>query len=138
MDSILLPMLIFAAAVLYSSVGHAGASGYLAAMAFVGILPEIMKPTALILNILVAFIATARFYSVGCFSWRTLVPFIILSVPFAYLGSSLQLPSPFYKQIVGVVLLLAAFGIYRKRQSENSSTNAIPWLPAMASGAGIG
>jgi hypothetical protein len=68
-DLALLTFLIFAAAVLYSSVGHAGASGYLAAMALVGITPDVMKPTALALNILVATITTVRFYRAGYFYW---------------------------------------------------------------------
>jgi uncharacterized membrane protein YfcA len=63
----LLAVLIFAAAILYSSVGHAGASGYLAAMALVGVAPAEMKPTALALNILVATIATVRYYRAGYF-----------------------------------------------------------------------
>ena len=72
---VLLALLIFAAAILYSSVGHAGASGYLAAMALVGVAPDVMKPTALALNILVATIATARYYRAGYFSWSALWPF---------------------------------------------------------------
>ena len=123
---------------LYSSVGHAGASGYLASMALVGSLPATMKPTALILNILVSMIATSRFYAAGCFSWRILLPFIVLSVPFAYLGGSLQLPSPIYKQLVGAILLFAAFRMYRERRTEIATRKDIPWLPALAAGAGIG
>ena len=65
-----LPFLILAAALLYSSVGHAGASGYLAAMALCGVAPEAMKPSALVMNILVATIGTIKFSRAGCFSWR--------------------------------------------------------------------
>ena len=65
---------IFAIAVLYSSVGHAGASGYLAVMALFGLAPEVMKPTALVLNILVATLATIKFYRAGCFTWRLFWP----------------------------------------------------------------
>ena len=72
---VLLTILIFAAAILYSSVGHAGASGYLAAMALVGVAPDVMKPTALALNILVASIATTKYYRAGYFSWSALWPF---------------------------------------------------------------
>ncbi len=88
----LLAVLIFAAAILYSSVGHAGASGYLAAMALVGVAPEVMKPTALALNILVATIATVRYYRAGYFYWSALWPFAIGSVPLpSWVGRS---PSP--------------------------------------------
>lgn len=104
----LLAVLIFAAAVLYSSVGHAGASGYLAAMALFGVAPAEMKPTALVLNILVAAVATARFYSAGSFSWRVFLPFACASVPFAFVGGQITLSNPVYRQVVGVTLLLAA------------------------------
>ena len=85
----LLTALIFAAAVLYSSVGHAGASGYLAAMALCGVAPEVMKPTALTLNIAVALITTARFYRAGHFSWSLSWPFIVSSVPLAFVGGAI-------------------------------------------------
>ena len=75
-DITLLALLIFAAAVLYSSVGHAGASGYLAAMALFGVAPDVMKPTALTLNIAVAMITTIRFARAGHVSWSLSWPFI--------------------------------------------------------------
>ncbi len=106
--AVVLACLILLAAMLYSSVGHAGASGYLAAMALMGVAPEVMKPSALILNILVASIATLQFHRAGCFSWRLLWPFAIASVPAAFIGGAITLPGDWYKAIVGVVLLLAA------------------------------
>ncbi|MDD1744759.1 MAG: hypothetical protein LUQ20_02965, partial [Candidatus Methanoperedens sp.] len=78
---ILLSIFIFVAGLLYSSVGHAGASGYLAAMALFGLAPEVMKPTALVLNVLVALIATAQFYRMGFFSWSVFLPFAVSSIP---------------------------------------------------------
>lgn len=104
-----LALLVFAAAVLYSSVGHAGASGYLAAMALLGVAPAEMRPTALTLNILVAVIATVRFYTAGSFSWRVFLPFACASVPLAFVGGQLALPNPIYRQLVAVTLLVAAF-----------------------------
>lgn len=104
----MLPWLVFLAAVLYSTVGHAGASGYLAAMAFVGVPPEQMRPTSLTLNILVATIATIRFARAGCFDWRLLLPFAIGSVPLAFLGGTLTLSSVVFKRLIGLVLLLSA------------------------------
>jgi len=88
-EVVLLPILFFAAAILYSSVGHAGASGYLAAMALVGVAPEVMKPTALVLNILVATIATVRFYRVGYFYWSAFWPLVVGSIPLAFIGGAL-------------------------------------------------
>jgi uncharacterized membrane protein YfcA len=104
----LLAVLIFAAAVLYSSVGHAGASGYLAAMALVGVVPDVMKPTALALNILVASIATVRFYRAGYFYWSAFWPFVIGSVPLAFAGGAIILPGYIYEPAVGLILLYAA------------------------------
>ena len=95
-DTATLAILIFAAAVLYSSVGHAGASGYLAAMSLMNVSAEVMKPSALVLNIIVATIATARFAKAGCFSWSTLWPFVITSVPLSFVGGAIQLPSRIY------------------------------------------
>ena len=100
-------LLIFAVALLYSTVGHAGASGYLAVMALFGFAPYAMKPTALVLNILVAIIGTIRFARAGFFSWRALWPFAITSIPASYIGGSLTLPVPWYKSMVGAVPYLA-------------------------------
>lgn len=109
LSTLLVTALIFVAAVLYSSVGHGGASGYIAVMALAGIAPEVMKPTALVLNILVALIATYKFYRVGAFSWRLFWPLAITAVPMAYLGGALVLPAYLYKPLVGLVLLYAAW-----------------------------
>jgi uncharacterized membrane protein YfcA len=109
----LLAFLIFAAAVLYSSVGHAGASGYLAAMALVGLAPDVMKPTALALNILVASIATTRYYRAGYFSWAALWPFAIGLVPLSFVGGAITLPGYLYKPAVGLVLFYAAYRLFR-------------------------
>jgi hypothetical protein len=136
---IVLSFLIFAAAMLHSSVGHAGASGYLAAMALVGLAPEVMKPTALVLNILVATLATVTFYRAGCFSWQLLWPFALSSIPLAFVGGAITLPGMYYKPIVGVVLLFAA-----GRQlvaNWHGTTNPVKpphLLAALIVGAGIG
>jgi uncharacterized membrane protein YfcA len=139
-DSLGLTALIFLAAVLYSSVGHAGASGYLAAMAFMGLTPEAMRPTALALNILVASIATVRYARAGHFEWRTFYPFALGSVPFAFLGGSLQLPSHVYKAMVGAILLLAAVELIRsaRNASEGEGRHHAPIIPALLVGAVIG
>jgi uncharacterized protein len=108
MSELLLASLIFVAAVLYSSVGHGGASGYLAAMALFGMAPGVMKPTALVLNIIVAAIATFKFTRAGCFDTSLFWRFAIGSIPCAFVGGSIAIPSQIYKPIVGVVLLYAA------------------------------
>src|SRR2546429_9239403 len=90
--TITLAALIFVVALLYSTVGHAGASGYLAAMALFSISPLVMKPTALVLNILVAMIGTVRFYRSGFFSWRTYWPFVFPLFPVSFFGGSTHTP----------------------------------------------
>jgi uncharacterized protein len=97
---------------LYASVGHAGASGYLAAMAFVGMPTPMMRPTALVLNLLVASIATVRFARAGFFSWSLLWPFALGSIPLAYIGGGVTLPGHWYRTLVGLVLWAAAVRLW--------------------------
>ena len=99
---------IFVIAVLYSSVGHAGASGYIAVLTLFSFGPRVIKPTVLLLNILVAIIATYQFCRAGHFSWRLFWPFAVLSVPSAFLGGYLLLPAHTFKLLVGLVLLISA------------------------------
>ena len=99
---------ILAVALLYSSVGHAGASGYIAVMTLFGIAPGVVKPTALVLNVLVATIASIQYWRAGHFSWSLFWPFGVLSVPLAFVGGFFNLPVPWFQVLVGVVLLLSA------------------------------
>ena len=100
---------IFVVAVLYSSVGHGGASGYLAVMAFLAVAPGVTRPTALVLNLFVASIATVQFWRAGHFSWGLFWPFAVTSIPFAFIGGMVKLPTDVYKIVLGAVLLFAAF-----------------------------
>src|SRR5215210_8348719 len=100
---------IFVVAALYSSVGHGGASGYLAVMAFMAVSPDVTRPTALVLNLFVASIAAFQFWRAGHFSWRLFWPFAAASVPFAFIGGMIKLPTNVYKIVLGLVLLFAAF-----------------------------
>lgn len=124
------------AAVLYASVGHAGASGYLAAMAFVGMPTPMMRPTALVLNLLVASIATLRFGRAGLFSWGLFWPFALGSVPLAFLGGAISLPGHWYRTLVGLVLWAAAVRLWLDLKLQVLSTS--PKLTAVLCGAGIG
>jgi uncharacterized protein len=138
-DTLLLTFLIFIAALLYSSVGHAGASGYLAAMALFNLAPEVMKPTALVLNLVVATVGTVRFARAGHFAWNVFWPFAVLSIPCAFLGGALKLPMAAYKILLGCVLLFAAWRLAFKQSTPTSSgTRPIPLFPALAMGAGLG
>ncbi len=139
LDAWLLTGLIFLAAVLYSSVGHAGASGYLAAMALFGLAPAEMRPAALVLNVLVATIGTVKFYRAGCFSWRLFVPLVAGSVPCALLGGYLTLPSRVYRPVVGGILLLSAVRLVVQNPAVDGPTRPRPPLPGLVlCGAGIG
>jgi uncharacterized protein len=100
------------AAALYSSVGHGGASAYLAIMALFSVAPETMRPTALALNLVVATFAAARFALKGQTSWRLLAAFAATAVPAAYIGGSIELPPTLYRPLVGLVLLGAAVRLF--------------------------
>jgi uncharacterized membrane protein YfcA len=137
-SALALAALIFAAALLYSSVGHAGASGYLMAMALFGLAPAVMRPSALTLNVLVAAIAAYKFWRAGRFSWPLFWPFAATSIPFAYVGGLLQLPGHIYKPLLGLVLLYAAWHFLRRPESDQRALTPLPRLAALAIGAGIG
>lgn len=129
--------LIFLVAALYSSVGHAGASGYLAAIALFGLTPAVMKPTALTLNIFVAVIATVKFYRAGFFSWQLFYPFALSSVPFAFVGGMIALPGYLYKPVVGLILLYSAYRLLNGKGIK-AAVSPAPLRPVILSGAGIG
>lgn len=129
---------MFLAAMLYSSVGHAGASAYLALMALFNLAPAVMRPTALVLNILVASIVSARFTLAGLFRWRVLWPFLIGAVPLAFFGGSIHLPGSIYRPIVGVVLLIAAVRLLLPQKLHLKETVAPPVVPAILGGGAIG
>jgi len=131
---------IFVVALLYSSVGHGGASGYLAVMALFPffIEPSVTKPTAFILNVFVASIGTWQFYKAGYFSWKIFLPFAIASIPLSFVGGMITLPITTYKVILGVVLILAALRLAWKLNAANSEVKAAPLWVALIIGAVIG
>ena len=130
--------LIFAAALLYSSVGHAGASGYLAAMALVGVAPETMRPVALWLNVLVALVATPKFFSARAFSWARFWPFAVTSIPFSYLGGRITISGGAYKAFVGAMFVVAAYKMFRSAQTPSVPARPMSVPTAMFCGAAIG
>ena len=98
-------ILLFLVAFLYSSVGHGGASGYLALMAFFSFAPGTMRPTALILNLFVSLIAFIQYYRSGYFQWKLFWPFAIASIPAAFIGGLIFIDAAWYKKILGILLL---------------------------------
>ncbi len=136
---------VFVIAVLYSAVGHAGASGYIAVMSLLSLAPAEIKPTALTLNILVGSIAAWQFYKAGHFSWALFWPFALLAVPFAFVGGVINLPAHLFKALLGIVLLYSAFRflVPSKQSQQNHATpdtspHSPPLWAALVSGAVIG
>jgi uncharacterized protein len=98
--------LLFTIAFLYASVGHGGASGYLALMAIFSFTPEVMKPTALLLNLFVSAVSFVQFYRGGHFKWTIFLPLALASVPLAFLGGLITVDGTIYKKILGLLLLI--------------------------------
>jgi uncharacterized membrane protein YfcA len=136
----LLALGVLGAAFLYASVGHGGASAYIAAMAIAGIAPAEMRPVALMLNVLVSSLATWKFWRAGHFRWNLFWPFAIVSIPAAYLGGAITLPGTAYKVLVGIVLLYAGWQLWwsARKGEELRPQRSLPLPLAMAIGAVLG
>ncbi len=135
---ILFYLLLFLVAFLYASIGHGGASGYLALMALFSFTPEVMKPSALLLNLFVSAVAFIQYYRGGHFSWKIFIPFAIASIPFSFWGGSLKIDPLIYKRILGILLLFPAlrFILFKNNvefETKNSNTGM-----SLAIGGGIG
>jgi len=139
-----LPLAIGLVALLYASVGHAGATGYIAVMTLFGIAPEVVRPTALVLNVIVATIATAQFVRAGHFRGSLFWALAAASVPCAFAGGALRLPTGAFEKLVGIVLAASALRLIREAwvasaASSGASAATPPRAPVMALlGGGIG
>jgi uncharacterized membrane protein YfcA len=138
----LLGALFFIAAILYSSVGHGGASGYLATMGLAGFPAAIMRPTALVMNVAVSSISLYKFSRSGGFAWRLFLPFAVSAMPMAYVGGRTQLPVAWFGVLVGFVLLFSAARLFLETLREHERPRAArpppPWWLALGIGAVIG
>jgi hypothetical protein len=127
---------------LYTSVGHAGASGYIAVMALMGIAPQVMRPTALTLNILVAALATVRWTRNGRdLAWSSLLPLVMTSVPAAFIGGAIELTGDQYRMLLGAVLAAAGVKfLWSPRPSIGSGSQAVrvPWMLGLLTGGCVG
>jgi len=133
-----LAVCIFVVAMMYASVGHGGASGYLAVMALFSLHPAALKPTALVLNIVVAGVGSWLYLSARQFSWRAFWPFALTSIPASYLGGCFSLPPHYYRPLLGVVLLFAAWRMFVRSERADAQIR-LPRLPtALAIGAVLG
>ena len=124
----------------YASVGHGGASAYLAALALAGVAPQEMRPIALVLNVLVSSLASYKFYRAGHFRWRLFWPFAAVSIPLAYVGGAITLPGQAYRLLVGAVLLYAAWQLWASGRAgeEMRALREPPLAWAMLIGAAMG
>jgi uncharacterized membrane protein YfcA len=136
---IVLGILFFLTAVLYAAVGFGGGSGYLAVMGLLGMAPEVMRPTSLALNVLVAGIGTWKHVRAGHFPARLFWPIAVFSIPFAFLGGQLSLPPAVYRPVIGVILMYVAVRLWRGRDRKDGGRTAVlpVWL-AVVVGAMIG
>ncbi len=129
--------LLLLVACLYAVVGHGGASGYLAVMALAGFEPAAMKPTALVLNLIVALIGTVAFVRAGHFVWRLFWPFAAVAAPFAFLGGKWPVSADVFKWLVAGVLVFAAGRLFLPAAAP-TQVRPPPWWAVLAAGAGIG
>lgn len=131
---LILPIVSF----LYSSVGHGGASGYLALMAIFSFAPETMKPTALLLNLFVAAISFYYFYKEGFFNKRLFLSFAITSIPFAFLGGTIEIDASIYKKILAVLLVFAILKMLNVFGKESDSIKKVKLWQGLIVGGIIG
>lgn len=131
---LILPIIAF----LYASVGHGGASGYLALMALFSFAPETMKPTALLLNIFVSGIAFYHYYKAGYFNKKLFLTFAIASIPLAFLGGMIIVDAAIYKRILAVLLIFAILKMLNVFGKENGMIKQVPVWQGVAVGAVIG
>ncbi len=141
-EALLLGALFFAASILYSSVGHGGASGYLASMGLFGVAPAVMRPTALVMNIAVASISLYKFSRASGFRWRLFWPFAVTAVPMAFVGGRIQLPILWFGILVGCVLLFSAVRLFIETLTADKKARVTKGPPpialALVLGAAIG
>lgn len=131
-------ILLFLVAFLYASVGHGGASGYLALMAIFSIAPDVMKPTALLLNLFVSLTSFIQFYRGGNFKWNVFWPFVLLAAPMAYFGGRIEVDAYVYKKILGLLLLIPVVRFFFFGNIKVDNPRPVNNWAAVAIGGGIG
>lgn len=127
------------AAALYSSVGHGGASAYIALMTLSGMAPEEIRPAALVLNVLVAGAGAIRFIHAGRFDWRVFWPFAVTAIPAAFIAGRVELPDQLYRSLLAAALAAAAARYLLWPHIDARKTTRPPPTPvALGAGAGLG
>jgi uncharacterized protein len=135
---IFIPVLLLIVAFLYASVGHGGASGYIAVLSLFNVAMPVYKPVVLVLNIIIASIAFIQFYRAGYFKWKLSFPFLITSIPAAYVGSQFKTSEHVYNLILGVALLFPIIRLLGSSPAEKKQIKPVQLLPALIWGAVIG
>src|SRR5215210_6437185 len=135
---ILIALCLMIVAFLYASVGHGGASGYIAVMSLFNVSVDIYRPVVLILNIVIAGIAFIQFYRAGYFRWSLCWPFLITSIPFAFLGSRVSVHGKLYNLLLGIALIFPIIRLLGFNPKEKKELRSMPLVPAMLTGAIIG
>ncbi|MFM8441678.1 MAG: sulfite exporter TauE/SafE family protein [Acidobacteriota bacterium] len=134
---LLIPVFIFLVAALYASVGHGGASGYLAVMGLLSVPSIVSRPSALFLNLFVASIAAFKYHQAGFFDRKLFIKFAALSIPMAFVGGRIQISPDTYRLALGAVLLVAALRLAFDLKESNKHF-AAKWIPALFIGGTIG
>lgn len=129
---------LFLGAVLYTSVGHGGASAYIAVLSLFGVSAAAIKPTALALNIVVSSYTSVAYVRAKLCSFRLLIPLLMGAVPMAYVGGMLHLPSHVYKPLVGCILLFSAYRFIAPHRTTAAEIRPHHPLLAVVIGAVIG
>lgn len=135
---IIIPLLLLLVAFLYASVGHGGASGYIAVLTLFNISVAQYKPVVLVLNSIIAGIAFYNFYKAGYFKWKLAWPFLISSIPAAFIGSYFTSDDRYYKLILGIALIFPIIRLLFNSPSEKNKTKELVFGTAVAWGAVIG
>jgi uncharacterized protein len=139
MDSLYILLFLLAiVAFLYSSVGHGGASGYLAVMAIMGIAPVMMKPSALVMNLAVSAFSFIGFYKAGHFKLKLFLPFAVASIPMAFLGGTMTLSDSIYKKILAICILISIARMLYQFKQNDQPNRPIPVWAGLLSGGLIG
>ena len=137
-NSLLFLICIAVIALFYGSVGHGGATGYLALMAIFNFSPIVMKPTALVLNLVVSSIAFYHYYRSGSFKSTLFIPFSVGSIPLSFLGGYIDVDPSLYKKILAVLLLISVFKLLPFGTKNGNKKKKLSLITALSIGAGIG
>jgi uncharacterized protein len=130
---------LFCVGLLYASVGHGGASGYIVTMTLLGVAPALIKPTALLLNLFVSSVAFFPFSRAGHFRWNTFWPFALASIPMAFVGASIPLSDQLYRQLLATCLLVLVVRlVWSARRTDDERTQSIPLVVGLLVGGSIG